>query len=632
MAWRNSPITSLWKRLFGGSVVLQTGLIMGCIAFMALFSMVSTVIIAETARGDAAAVNMAGSLRMQAFRIATTLLHQPAHSIEADGARVEMREFDRRLHSDTLLMSMPARATHPVREAYEQVTQRWEQEMRPRLLHYLDQQHLAAPAEFLAKVDDFSRDVDRLVGAIQRTAETRIQVLRLLQGMAIFLTVGLVFFAMHQLHSTVTLPLGELLGAVRSVQDGDLSARVAHTAGDEIGTLGDGFNTMAESLQQMQHGLEREVKRKTADLSRSNDALKLLYETARSLTPETLDADTLRTTLRHLSTITGTAPVTLRLSRNEGTQAYRTISVPDSQAPDVSAAPGTDTGGKGKISRGQGTARASGIASIPLIDRQQHHGMLYLQYPPGGLPEPWKLRLAEAVADQVASALTRSSQSREKRRLALMKERAVIARELHDSLAQSLSYLKIQVSRLQKLTRKAPANPELDSVLLELRTGLNESYRHLRELLVNFRLQMNEEGLEQALQETTEAFQKQGDISIGLNVELAGAPLDAHDEIHLLHIAREALSNIVQHARATKARLSLVQTDDGICALTVEDDGVGIPLNFEKVHHYGTRIMRERAESLGGTFHIGPSPLGGTRVQVQFTPDRAQPREDTRIS
>jgi two-component system, NarL family, nitrate/nitrite sensor histidine kinase NarX len=612
-------------------VLLRTGLIMGCITLMALFSMVSTIVIAETARGDAAALNMAGSLRMQAFRIATQLLSEPGSAFADRGTFPEMREFDRRLRSDILLEPIPKRPAHPVQQAYNRVEQRWEREMKPLLLSYLEGQQPDARTDFLSQVENFSHDVDHLVRSIQREAETRIQLLRLLQGIAIFLTLGLVFLAMYLLRATIMQPLGELLAAARRAQRGDLSVRVSHTTDDEIGTLGASFNTMAESLEQMRRGLEREVERKTADLTRSNDALKLLYETARSLTPETLDADLLRSTLRRLSEIVDTGPVTLCLGQEGGARAYRSISVHPEGAPEFCEPPAACARCMEQTVSRRGTARTPGVASIPLVDKEQHYGVLLLEYAPGGLPAPWKLRLAEAVADQIATALTRSNQSREKRRLALMEERAVIARELHDSLAQSLSYLKIQVSRLQTLSRKGPANPALDPVLQELRKGLNESYRHLRELLANFRLQMNEEGLEQALQETAAEFSKRGGINIELDVGLEGPPLESNHEVHLLHIAREALSNVVQHARASTARLSLHQTSDGACTLTVDDDGLGIPEHFEKIHHYGTRIMRERADSLGGTFSIGRAPTGGTRVQVRFTPDTVHSLEDRQI-
>lgn len=82
------------------------------------------------------------------------------------------------------------------------------------------------------------------------------------------------------------------------------------------------------------------------------------------------------------------------------------------------------------------------------------------------------------------------------RRLALLEERAVIARELHDSLAQSLAYLKIQASRLQGAMGSPDRNGEAAEILSELREGLSGTYRQLRELISTFRMKREDEGLE----------------------------------------------------------------------------------------------------------------------------------------
>ena len=81
---------------------------------------------------------------------------------------------------------------------------------------------------------------------------------------------------------------------------------------------------------------------------------------------------------------------------------------------------------------------------------------------------------------------------------------------------------------------------------------------------------------------------------------------------------REALSNIVQHASATKANVSMNCDLDGEVTVVIEDNGVGMPGINQLEHHYGLPIMRERAQGLNGILHIGPSSLGGTAVKLNF--------------
>ncbi|MCC5860007.1 MAG: type IV pili methyl-accepting chemotaxis transducer N-terminal domain-containing protein [Ectothiorhodospiraceae bacterium] len=602
------------------SVLLRTGAILAGIALLALISMVSTIVIAETARGDAAAINKAGSLRMQVFRITTALMRYEAAPDQAPLVEDEIREFNRRLRSAALLDAIPTRSEHPFRMAYSRVEQRWEQRMQSVFTQALNQPDMLRAPGFLQEVEQFYGEIDTLVIRLQQGAETRILMLRLVQGMAIFLTFGLIFFAMHLVYTRVVMPLRELLEAARRAQDGDLTARVSYTSPDEIGLLGSTFNTMAGNLEEHQRHLTREVQEKTSSLQQSNQALRLMFETSQNLGAESLSQATVECVLENLAHASSADRVRLVLNRETVQQLLGLTDLNDGSQEHAELRVEGTTGIPDAGSRcRQGTANAPALATVPVREDGHEFGMLIVEYDRRLTPSPWLVRLAEAVADQLGVALARAARYRQERRLALMEERSVIARELHDSLAQSLSYLKIQAMRLQRLNENNPEGAVMAPVLAELREGLNESYRHLRQLLSSFRLQMNDQGLEQALQAAALEFGKRGGITVDLDLSLKRGPLDSNAELHVLHVTREALANVVQHARASKARICFRQERDGHCRLTVDDDGVGIPEQFEKVNHYGTRIMQERATSLNGRLSIGASPLGGTRVDMRFT-------------
>jgi two-component system nitrate/nitrite sensor histidine kinase NarX len=113
-----------------------------------------------------------------------------------------------------------------------------------------------------------------------------------------------------------------------------------------------------------------------------------------------------------------------------------------------------------------------------------------------------------------------------------------------------------------------------------------------------------------------------------LDNRLPASLLGPNEEIHVLQIVREALSNVVRHSEAAHAWLSLTATDSGI-EVTLEDDGRGIEARAVPRGHYGLSIMRERAASLRGALEIGPGPAGGTRVRLAF-PDRDAGEADGR--
>ncbi len=228
------------------------------------------------------------------------------------------------------------------------------------------------------------------------------------------------------------------------------------------------------------------------------------------------------------------------------------------------------------------------------------------------------------TAGGIAAMIHGARRARVNRTAALCEERAAIARDLHDSLAQSLSYGKIQVSRLQPLLRNDQPweSMEIDSIVQELRSNLNMAYRQLRELITTCRLTMNGRNLDQALEDSVEEFGKRSGIAFELDNRAIGIPLKAEEEMQVLHIVREALSNIVRHSHARHAAVRLFASADDVFTVCINDDGTGVPTNPSDEPHHGIMIMQERAHRLGGDFALENSAGGGTRLSVNFVPER----------
>ena len=114
-------------------------------------------------------------------------------------------------------------------------------------------------------------------------------------------------------------------------------------------------------------------------------------------------------------------------------------------------------------------------------------------------------------------------------------------------------------------------------------------------------------------------YRDRGALDIRLTNTLPASLLSPNEEIHVLQIVREALSNVIRHAQARQARVTLGLTE-GQVQLQVEDDGQGIAGRLPGTHHYGLTIMRERALSLGGGLTVQSGQGGGTRILVSFPP------------
>jgi two-component system, NarL family, nitrate/nitrite sensor histidine kinase NarX len=260
---------------------------------------------------------------------------------------------------------------------------------------------------------------------------------------------------------------------------------------------------------------------------------------------------------------------------------------------------------------------------IPLKSSNGWLGILLLETDENHFFEDNELHLFEVTAQMLALSMGFQAKEQEIRRVALLEERAVIARELHDSLAQSLSYMKFQIARLQTKLSGQHTTAGTDEIVTEMREGLDNAYRELRELLTTFRVQMDIRGLDHVIEEAIEEFSQRSSLNIDLDNRLQDCKLTVNEEFHLLHVIREALSNIVRHSAADKVTIALVLQLSGDVIVTIDDNGKGLAFDKTKPHHYGIAIMTERANFLGGTIEFLSRRQGGTRVRLLFHPKQS---------
>ncbi|MDF5826749.1 histidine kinase [Pseudomonas aeruginosa] len=165
--------------------------------------------------------------------------------------------------------------------------------------------------------------------------------------------------------------------------------------------------------------------------------------------------------------------------------------------------------------------------------------------------------LAE-VGRLLAETLSVLAEDRQQRRRELVAERGVLSRELHDSVAQQLSYLQIRASRLQALL-PASAQPEaVGAMLVDLRDTLASLHRQVRELIATARLTMDGCSLRQALEASVEEFSRRSSCVFSLDNRLPAERIGHEAELQILQIVREALANVVRHSHARHVRIALL--------------------------------------------------------------------------
>ncbi|MDM8349982.1 histidine kinase [Pseudomonas sp. sp1636] len=586
-----------WMR---SSLPVRAGMAVTLIAILALGSSLSAGLIAWFSEDDAGAINTAGSLRMATYR----LNWQLEAGAPADVIATLRDDLQVRLNSDSLQHRISSSPDDPLHNTYLELHRLWQEQLRPAL----DRGDKLA---FQQHTDNFATQLEYFVLLLQKQSERRQGWQQSIQGAALLITVIILLVGMYELQLNVITPLQELVGVAERFRSGDHGARVEFRSEDELGQMALSFNAMAETIEESHRTLESRVAQKTQTLAQTNAALELLYQSSRSMATRQANAERLDELISRFQQRLPGLRLTLCLQDNIQAPAEQLLALHGSESREVCARSDCATC-EHKINPSQ--------ATFSISNQGNDLGELKAYFRDGHRPQPWETALIQALANQVGTALSLKRQREQEHRLLLLDERTIIARELHDSLAQALSYMKLQVSRLQTLIRRGEKAETLETVSGELRDGLNTAYRQLRELLTTFRLQIQDGGLDQELKDTVQEFAKRGDFSIELQIDRLAFQLSASEQIHLLQITREALSNCARHAQAKHAWLRLRQIGEQV-ELSIEDDGCGFTLGFDPRQHHGLTIMQERARSLHGQLHIETRAPQGTRIHLQFRPE-----------
>lgn len=258
------------------------------------------------------------------------------------------------------------------------------------------------------------------------------------------------------------------------------------------------------------------------------------------------------------------------------------------------------------------------ILAVPLAHRGRTLGLYNLFFDDGAQPTRDALGLLESVGALLGLALDNVRLERENLRAALASERQAIAAEVHDSIGQSLAYVKMRLPLLEDAIRGCD-HGRAEGYFEDVRDAVRQAHGSLRAVLTHMRAPMDPLGLGHALATSADAFRR----SSGVALESAGrwpeVQLTPAQEAQVFHIVQEALSNITRHAGAKHAWLGL-DAAEGQLVVTIEDDGRGLPLAAGGADgsHYGLDIMRERARRLGGALELGTREGGGTRVALRF--------------
>jgi len=593
---------------------------------VALVSIALTLWVTWQLEGGAAAVNEAGRLRMMSWRLAAE------STVDNAVLTPRIEQMDATL---ALLRSGdPARPLFvpwhgEVRQAFAEVQEDWAG-VRAAVLR-------REAADF-TKVARMVQHVDAFVSSIEERLSYWTSLQRGFQLSMIGLAVAGAVLMMYATHLLVLDPLKRLAAAVDRVRGGDFEARVDDSRQDEFGQLAGGFNAMAARLQALYRSLESRIAEKTASLEQKRERLAGLYELSNVVAGAEDLPSLARGVARQSRGLARADAVAVRWAGEAGerfvllghdglppamAEAEHCIAsrachcgLPAAAAGPRAIAihPVTDAGPLHCHQAGFAT-----VMTVPVRLHQRLLGEIDCFWRESLEPAEEIRSLLEIVASHLAGGIESLRVAAAEKEAAIAGERTLLARELHDSIAQSLAFLKIQVQLLRGARRKGDEKAT-ERIVDELEAGVRECYGDVRELLLHFRTRTDVEDITQALATTLQKFRHQAGVDASMQVDGDGIPLPQDVQVQVLHVLQEALWNVRKHAHATQVRLK-VHRGPG-WRFEVEDDGQGFDPGVDAGEgHVGLRIMRERASRIGAEVQWDSAPGRGTRVVLSLEPE-----------
>jgi two-component system nitrate/nitrite sensor histidine kinase NarX len=422
---------------------------------------------------------------------------------------------------------------------------------------------------------------------------------------------------------------------------GEFDVRLPVETQDEFGALADGFNRMAEHLQDLYHSLEGRVASKTHSLEEKNRELAMLYDVATLLNTQSSTTESLcRTFLQKLMAMLGAQAGAVRLidPKTRDIHMYVHEGLSDGFARDEQC---IDMGhcfcGEAALHEKSlvelmSPARADGrtypchpagdrtVSIMPIRVRTELLGIYNLYFARPRMVSTEERRMLETLGDNLGVAIENQRLISRVREMAASEERTLLAQELHDSIAQSLAFLNIEAQMLEDALREANAG-EAREILAQIRLGIKSSYDDVRELLVHFRTRIKTEDLGLTIKVALERFSAQTGIEATFDETGSAMPISPERHLQVLHILQEALSNVRKHAGATAVTVTMQRGP--VYRFSVHDNGKGFDLGGITVKgegHIGLKIMRERAHRIGADLVIeSPAHDGrGTRVSIRL--------------
>ncbi|MFN3979664.1 MAG: ATP-binding protein [Caldilinea sp.] len=481
--------------------------------------------------------------------------------------------------------------------------------------------------------------LDTVVAQLAAQAEAKVQRLQIIQVSFLLLALLLLWLGYRVTQRHVVNPLAALGAAAGRMAAGELETEVPTFVDEELRRLAAAFDALRAEVLASQRHLEARVHQRTQELATAfefSQEIAAQLELAQLLDSVTDRARALMAGSAAALCLLDEEAMTLRLAAGSGAGDAR----PDLRQPANAALPSQVIGERRTVVAETACASCGFLRSVaagqcvatPLRAGDAILGALCVVRPTTLEFEPEEQAALALLANAAAVAIVNAQlveQGRAQAKLnATQAERERLAAELHDNLAQTLSFLNFKADRLEAAIGVGDAQSAAQ-VLAEMRGATTRAYGQVRAALTGLH---TAPATQTALADDLRACIAEVQAATGMTITLTIDHPDALTVTPLvrqqaLHIVREALTNVWRHAGARQVVVCAERNGEAV-RITVHDDGRGFdPTDVDASAHMGLTIMRARAERSGGALSVQSQPGAGATIVATFPLAKERPNE-----
>ena len=596
-------------------------------------SVVYTLFLSGHMETAADVVRRVGAVRADLFQISYSLTtpRTTQSGVDIQGA---VWRIDRSLNLAMVVEDSPYRIMAKdarVDGALQNIDQTWRQSVKPRLLRWHESPGAMSEQDRKQTLDTIRTlnvQLDQWQQLTDADASRTLVVLRYTQIALGLLSVLSVIVVMWFLVGSVIRPLNQLQEGLERLKESDWKTRVHAEGTQEFSDISAGFNNLASRLDDVYTNLENKVEEKTASLSEKNTYLTTLYGMTAFLGEQHTLEELLESFLARAMSLTDARAGDIRFY-DESRESIEVVFSKSVEPVDEKSAQSNRYWFKAlqspypNVVRREDTADTFVLketsfttASIYHIRHKQKNIGLFVLYFDGEREfESGIDTLLQNLGRHLGAAVENMRLAELDQQMAVAQERNILAQNLHDSIAQTLSFVNLQVQMLEDAIKHNNQEQTNDGIV-QIKAGVQECYDDVRELLLNFRARVYTDALDEIVKSVLERFERQTHVKTHLSFHDEGAALSSTQKLQIIFILQEALSNVRKHAQAQTVMVTVRNAED--FEMSVMDDGVGIDpqlLEERKQSHVGLSIMRERAQRIQANITIESEPGQGTTVR-----------------